>query len=319
MTRATGLDLPAAFVTRVAGHRPHPGMPSGRTWLDRLPGLLSECLDQWELQVCGPARYGQCAVVLPVLRQDGSPAALKVGWPHHEAAHEHLALRAWAGAGAVRLLAADPSRWALLLEHLNADRTLDDVGVDESCREIGGLLHTLDRPALPQLDQLSTYLQRLAGDLDRAAARHPTGADVGLPRRLLEQGRAICTDLAAHPDIDTRLVHTDLHGQNVLRRTGTGEWVAIDPKPMAGVPELGVAPALWNRWPEVVGSGNPRTHLNRRVDTLCERAGLDRELARACSVSWMLRNALSTLRRPGPSTREEVTICVTVIKAMLPG
>lgn len=294
-------------------------MPSGRTWLGALPALVTECLLRWELDVDGGTRYGSNAVVLPVRRADGSPAALKISWPHEEATHEHLALRAWGGDGAVRLLAADPSRWALLLEQLDADRTLDDVGVDDSCREIGGLLHTLDRPALPQLDQLSAYLQRLAGDLDRAAARHPTDADVGLPRRLRERGRAIATDLASHPQIDTRLVHTDLHGRNVLRRPGTGAWVAIDPKPMAGLPEFAVAPVLWNRWPEVVGSGDPRAHLNRRVDTLCERAGLDRELARDLSVAAMLRNALWALQEPGPSTRGEVTVCVTVIKAMLPG
>lgn len=319
MTGWASADIPEAFATRIAQHRPDPGMPSGSTWLDRLPRLVTECLGRWELGVDGPARSGQCAVVLPVRRPDGSPAALKVGWPHQEAAHEHLALRAWEGVGAVRLLAADPSRWALLLERLDADRDLDVVGVDESCEQIGRLLGTLDRPALPQLHRLSAHLQRLADDLGSATARHRAASGPGLPPRLLERGRAIATDLAAHQDIDSRLVHTDLHGQNVLRRPGTGEWVGIDPKPMAGLPEFAVAPSLWNRWEEAVDSDDIRAHLNRRVDTVCRSAGLDPGLTRELSVARMLRNALWTLQDPGPSTRDEVTTCVTVIKAMLPG
>lgn len=256
-------------------------MPSGPTWLRTLPALVTECLRRWELGVDGPTRFGQCAVVLPVLRADGSPAALKVGWPHEEATHEHLALRAWGGAGAVRLLAADPSRWALLLERLDPDCDLDVIDIDGSCREIGLLIRRLDRPALPALDRLSAYLRRLAADLEVETARDPAkGGQGGLPRRLVERGRAIAADLASRPDIDARLVHTDLHGQNVLSRPATRELVAIDPKPMAGLPEFAVAPALWNRWPEVVGSGDPRAHLNRRVDTLCEHAGLDPDVAR---------------------------------------
>ncbi len=320
MTTWTNADIPSAFAAAISQHRSDPGMPSGPTWLARLPRLANECLTQWDLDTESRTRFGQCAVVLPVRRTDGSPAALKIGWPHDEATYEHLALRAWDGAGAVRLLAADPSRWALLLERLDADRDLDECDVDESCRQIGLLIRRLDQPALPALDRLSAYLQRLAGDLDRPAARRPTDADVGLPRRLLERGRAIATDLGAHPGIDARLVHTDLHGQNVLRRPSTGAWAAIDPKPMAGVPEFAVAPALWNRWPEVLDSRDDvRAHLNRRVDTLCERAGLDPDLAKALSVARMLRNALSALQDPGPSTRAKVTICVTVTKAMLPG
>ncbi len=319
MTRWTSADIPAAFAVQIAQHRPDPGLPSGPTWLDRLPSVLTECLRLWELRVDGPTRFGRCAVVLPVLRADGSSAALKVGWPHDAATHEHLALRAWDGVGAVRLLAADPSRWALLLERLDDDHDLDVVGVDESCRQVGGLLRTLDRPALPQLNQLSAYLQRLAGDLNTLSGGPCARSDRGLPRRLVDRGQAIATDLATHPGIDARLVHTDLHGHNVLRRPGTGEWVAIDPKPMAGVPELAVAPALWNRWQEVVDADDVRAHLNRRVDTLCERAGLDPDLASALSVARMLRNALWALQDPGPSIRAEITICVTVIKAMLPG
>lgn len=319
MTRWTSLDIPPALAAQVTEHRPDPGMPSGPTWLRALPALVTECLRRWELEVDGGARHGSNAVVLPVRQADGSAAALKISWPHQEATHEHLALRAWGGAGAVRLLAADPSRWALLLERLDSDCNLDVLDIEGSCRQIGRLIRRLDRPALPALDRLSAQLRRLAGNLEVEAAPSPAKGDQGLPRRLLERGQAIAVDLASRPDIDTRLVHTDLHGQNVLRRPGTPEWVAIDPKPMAALPEFAVAPALWNRWEEVVSAGDVRAHLNRRVDTLCTSAGLDPDLARQLSVARMLSNALWTLQDPGPSTQQHVTTCVTVVKAMLPG
>lgn len=318
MTGWTSADIPAGFASEVSRHPPDPGMPSGRDWLDRLPRLVTEALAAWELRTDGPTRWGRNAVVLPVRRADESTAALKVGWPHREAAHEHLALRAWAGAGAVRLLAADPSRGALLLERVDPDQDLDRLSVEDSGRVVGGLLRTLDRPALPQLDPLSTHLERLSVRVDEAMAGPAAGVGRLLPRRLLVQGRALCTELAARPGVDARLVHTDLHGQNVLHRPTTGQWVVIDPKPMAAIPEFAVAPALWNRWPEVVGSGHPRAHLQQRLETVCDHARLDADLARACTITRMLGNALWLLRAPGPQVPAEVTVCVTVLKAMLP-
>lgn len=309
--------LSSSFVAKVSALPPDPGMPSGADWVQQLPALLEDCLRHWGLSVEGPQRFGSSAVVLPVRRDDGSPAALKVGWPHRESAHEHLALRAWGGASAVRLLAANPSRGALLLERLDPQHDLDSLGVEDSCRVIGSVLRALDRPALPQLDPLSAHLERLAADLQRARrGEHPGHA---LPRRLLEQGEAIAAALASDPTADSRLVHTDLHGQNVLRRPLTGAWVAIDPKPMAAVPEMAVAPALWNRWEETVGSTDPRGHLRRRLRLVCEEGGLDPNLARECSLLRMLSQAMWRLRTPVPSTRGQVTVCITVAKAMLSG
>lgn len=319
MTGWTSADIPAGFATQVTRYPADPGMPLGRDWLDRLPRLVSEALGWWELRTDGPTRWGSTAVVLPVRRADGSAAALKVGWPHREATHEHLALRAWAGVGAVRLLAADPSRGALLLERLDPDQDLDRLSVEDSGRVIGRLLRTLDRPALPQLDPLSTHLERLSARVEAAMARPAAGVGRLLPRRLLVQGRGLCTELAARPGVDARLVHTDLHGQNVLHRLTTDQWAAIDPKPMAAIPEFAVAPALWNRWQEVVDSGQPRAHLQQRLEAVCGHARLDADLARACTTVRMLGNALSLLRAPGPQTPAAVTVCVTVTKAMLPG
>ena len=67
---------------------------------------------------------------------------LKVTWPHPEAASESLALQTWNGHGAVRLIRADPSRFALLLERLDT-RDLTRVDIDAACGVVGDLLTTL--------------------------------------------------------------------------------------------------------------------------------------------------------------------------------
>lgn len=305
--------IPAGLRELVVRHVPGPGMPEGRVWLEGLPRLVDDLLQDWDLQVDGAAMHGYSALVLPVRRADGTPAVLKVVWPHEEGRDEHLALRAWDGRGAVRLLAAAPARWALLLERLDHTRDLGREPAIIACEEIGTLLTRLDRPAPAWARTLSDHLGQLADDAGRALAAH-----TAFPRRLLEQGRALARDLATEPDVDARLVHEDLHQENVLWRPDPGEWVAIDPHVVAGTPAYAVAPVLWNQWDQVQRAHDPRVHLGLRVDILCEAAGIDPDLGRSYAIVRMVRNALWTLAAPHPGTEHEVTQAVTIIKAMQP-
>ena len=76
--------------------------PNWASFVDRLPRMVRELHDEWELVADGPPMHGYTALVLPVTASTG-PAVLKVGFPHPESEHEHLALRHWNGRGAVRL------------------------------------------------------------------------------------------------------------------------------------------------------------------------------------------------------------------------
>src|SRR5690606_11456109 len=123
---------------------------------------------------------------------------------------------------------------------------------------------------------------------------------------------------------DDRLVHSDLHGQNVLHRLpddpratgGPDDWVAIDPKPMSAHRAFAVAPLLWNRWAEVTGAPDLRRHVHRRLAVTCEAAGLDEELATAYARLRMVRNALWALSAPSPHTGTEVTAALTILRAL---
>jgi streptomycin 6-kinase len=282
--------------------------PEWATFVRRLPTLLSELLAEWQLEVNGSPLHGSCSVVLPVVAE-GTPAVLKVGFPDDESEHEALGLQRWGGDGAVRLLRADPHRRALLLERL---RPTDLNSVDDlhACEVVAGLYRRLHVPAPARLRPLTGYVARWTGEL----AAVPRNAPV--PHRLVQQAVALGRELVADPASDGVLIHCDLHYDNVL--AGDREpWLAIDPKPLSGDPSYEVAPMLWNRWEEVVGSGDVRTAVRRRFHTVVDGAGLDEERARDWVVVRMLHNAMWELEdSPGAPDTDYLTICVAIAKAV---
>ena len=67
----------------------------------------------------------------------------------------------------------------------------------------------------------------------------------------------------------------------------------IDPKPMAGDPHYEVAPLLWNRWDEMVATGDaPRCHPASASSRVVDTAGLDEDRARDWVVVRMVHNAM---------------------------
>ena len=298
--------VPEALRARVAAYPRDEVDPTawyavtGDDWLRRLPRLVEDLLDEWSLTPEGPSESGYCAIAVPV-GTDSGPAVLKVSWPHHEAVTEHLALRHWAGRGAVRLLRADPRRFALLLERLDPHTTLSSVPAHEACAVIGDLLAQLRSPSLSQVPTLAAYASRLLAK--------PPPLDV-LPRRFVEQGRRLLTELVADGGSDPQLLHTDLHYDNVLRGTRQ-PWLAIDPKPTAGDPAFEVAPALWNRFDELGTGSSVRRNLRRRLEIICDHAGIDEDRARAWTIVREMDNAGD--EPPGSSG---ASLAVALIKAM---
>lgn len=308
------IAVPEGLRTAVAG-RPADGGPDGDTWLASLPGLADELLDEMRLTPDGPTRHGVCAIVIPVRRSKGGRAALKIGWPHPESATEHLALRAWNGRGAVRLLAAEPGRHALLLERLDADRPLGAENVIDACEIVGRLHASLDHAPLARADGLRTYAARVHERL--------TSAPSALPRRLAEHGLALTRDLPQDEGAEARLLHTDLHDENVLHvlddepREGTVEgWLAIDPKAMNAEPAFGIAPLLWNREAEAARAHNLRVHLRLRLEVACEAGGIDPDRARAWAIVRLLDNAWWAVQEDSTTAKQVVTQAISIIKAM---
>lgn len=316
-------DLPDALAARVAHG------PAWAAWLDGLPRRTAEVAADWDLAWEGtgdgpgrvPAWSGHTSLVAPVRTAGGEHAVLKVSFDgDDESEHEALGLRHWAGRGAVRLLAADPRRRALLLERLTR-RDLGAVDDLEACEVVADLWRRLTSPPPPQLLPVTAFVARWREGL-RGLPR-----DAPVPRRLVEQWLSTLADLE-HDARDAsaataRIVHGDLHHGNVLAGAD-GAWRAIDPKPMAGDVHYEPAPMLWNRWEELAGAtGGARAGIRSRFHALVDAGGLDEERARAwvlvrtvLSAYWSIGDAERAGRAPSGADRAWITRCVTIVKAV---
>ncbi|GAB3450335.1 streptomycin 6-kinase [Phycicoccus ginsengisoli] len=305
--------VPDAFVAFVQRHTAQDGGvggPSGGDWASGLPRLLAQVCAEWHLEPTGSPRTGWTALVVPVARE-GRPLALKLVWPHVEARDEALVLRHWDGRGAVRLVQADPTRWVLLLEALDAARDLRSLDIDSACDVAGRVLGELHRPAPPGLRLLSEFAQDQA---EKIAA-----ADGVLPPRMVDRVRGLVRDLVADPACDATLVHTDLHYENVLHtlpgstRPATDGWVAIDPHAMAGHPGFEVQPLLRNRVDELGTGSSFRWLVRRRLEVVCESAGIDEDEA----LAWSYVGAAMEARWAAQDgDQERVSFTVALLKAL---
>ena len=289
---------------------------SWAAWLDALPRLVRDVVTEWQLTYDGAPTHGQCALVAPVRTPAGAPAVVKLAWPHDEEEHEHLGLQALQGNGAVRLLRADPRRHVMLLERLHAQESLNDVGDLEACEIVAGLYRRIHIPAPPQLRTLTAYVARWTAGLETLPN------DAPIPRRLVEQTISLGKDFVSDAASTGTMIHGDLHYENVL--AGDREpWLVIDPKPMSGDPHYEVAPLLWNRWAEVVASGNVRDTVRRRFHATIDTAQLDEDRARDWVVVREVHNALWTIQdadRAGQALDREdldwITRAVAIAKAV---
>ena len=134
----------------------HPGLEwlqqlsEGRAWLERLPRLLAECREHWSLELEEPFEYSNASLAVPA-----GDAVLKVQFPDRESEQEAEALRVWDGDGAVRLLAYDLERRALLPERARPGTSLRALGAEAALDVFAGLLPRLWKPAGPPFRSLA--------------------------------------------------------------------------------------------------------------------------------------------------------------------
>lgn len=236
--------------------------PPRRAWLARMPQTVADLCRRWRLELGAPFEPGgSCAWVAPgqvVGGPDtGREIVLKVAWVHTESRHEAEGLAVLDGVGAARVRA---------FEHLGGDSSGDDGDTTamliERCRP-GELLRT--RPEPEQHVVITALLRRIwsvplppdhpfrpltqmcdewADEADEHLAADPPDLDPGLVRDGLERFRELPRSATT-----SALLCTDLHAGNVLsstQRSGTLEWLVIDPKPYVGDPHYDVLQHLLN-------------------------------------------------------------------------
>jgi streptomycin 6-kinase len=268
------------------------GSPDGRAWMAALPATSGRLARQWDLTFTSEEfRHGYNAVVL-FATQGGRPLALKLTWPPDQARGEADALAAWRAQGVVELVACDLPRGALLLERLDASRSLASIPLDEAAATAGALVRTLATEAPRTFPSLQAAARRLAATF---AARQRSLQDP-VPGEWVRLAARLAAALAQDPV--RCLVHTDLHYDNILASDRPGQqWVAIDPAPAVGAPERTVAELLWTRADELPG---PQA-ITSLLGTLADNGQLDPAKAAAWGFVrtidywlWGLENGLTS-------------------------
>jgi streptomycin 6-kinase len=235
-------------------------------WRAGAPELAGQVAEDWGLRLGDEYEPGACGHVVRAELPDGTAAVLKVQWPHRESLQEGDALERWNGDGAVRLLAHDRERSALLLERCEPGTCLSAVDAGEALDVLIGLLPRLWKsPA--GFATIEDELPHLLEDLERA--RDPRLKDAALA----------CLRELVPTQGERTLVNVDLHGANVLAARRE-PWLVIDPKPLAAERELGAASIV--RSDEL---GHGKRDVLYRLDRLCAELGLDSERALAWTVA----------------------------------
>ena len=275
--------------------------PERQAWLDGLPAMLEELTSRWSLGIESPFEHADVTAcwIAPVVCADGMPAVLKLAMPHMEGAQEILGLRLWNGDPTVRLLEADDSLGAMLLERCQPGYALRSEPEHEQDMIIATLLRRLWKRSaasnnLQQFRHLSAMLEYWR-DETLAQARH--WPDAGLVR----EGLQTCEALAKPLPTDV-LLSTDLHAGNVLRSTRE-PWLVIDPKPFVGDPPYDVTQHLCNCQARL--HADPVGVIARLAD-LCE---VDRERLRL----WTFARAASD-----PRSNWTNTVWLDVARALAP-
>ena len=265
--------------------------PEGRAWMAALPSLLHDLARQWDLTTTGDLFWHGCnAVVFPV-RQGSRPLALKLAWPVDQTRGEADALTEWRGRGIVELVAADVPRGALLLERLDASRSLADIPLAKAAATAGTLAETLAVEASGSFPSVRAEARQLTTTIP---ARQRSLHDP-VPGQWIALAVRLAADLAEDPA--RLLVHTDLHYGNILASKRPGQpWVAIDPRAAVGAPERSVADLLWTRADELP---DPQA-ITGLLGIIVENGNLDQAKATAWGFVrtidywlWGLENGLT--------------------------
>jgi streptomycin 6-kinase len=254
------------------------GDPLGDPWIDELPSIVEACAQRWSLMLGEPWTNSVASLTMPAER-DGEPVVLKIGIPDREGEFEAEALRRLDGRGAVRLLHDDPPTRAMLLERCMPGTPLTDHESDTALDVLIDLLPRLWIPAGEPFRPLAAE----AADLIVEMRAHWMRTGHSVDEALIDAAQEAFEFLVPTQG-EQVLVNQDLHAGNVLAAERE-PWLLIDPKPLAGEREFGVASIVRGR-----ELGHSREAVLHRLGRLSDELELDRERVRlwtiAHTMSW---------------------------------
>ncbi|WTU05826.1 aminoglycoside phosphotransferase family protein (plasmid) [Kitasatospora sp. NBC_00070] len=227
----------------------------------------------------------------PATLPDGSPAVLKVSWPHREAASEAEALCLWAGNGSVRLLQEDPEHHALLLERCipgHPLRSAFDLSTEGRLLAGAEILRELWQAPLPEhtgFERMANVTAEWADLAEERMERLRPGFDPGL----VAHGIRLLRELPATASRQV-VVRGDFNPGNVIAASRR-PWLAIDAKPMIGDP-------AYDPWPLVkqidgpLACADPHSELAERLALIADALAEDAGRLQAWGIARRVESAL---------------------------
>ena len=272
--------------------------------------LQIACAAKWSLSLGAPYANSSHSCVIRVSQADGSPAVLKLSFSTAETRREADALKAFAGHGAVAVLAYDEPTGAMLLERAEPGYPLAQLCEtdDERATSIAaGVICALHRAfpddlSFPAMETWQSDLHRIPRQVELTP----------LLRTLVSDALAVFAELNASPSHQL-LLHGDLHQFNILAH---GEsWLVIDPKGVIGEAECEIAPLILNPM-ALLRRSNLSRLIDKRIDQLCEEAALDRPRARRWTFVRTVLAILWDLEDHGEASAEWIE-CARLLRRVL--
>lgn len=277
-----GIVVPAA----VAGYQAAVHGAAGETWVASVPSLVAEFVERWDLREVGPASGDATAsFVAPAISAEGDPVIIKVAFIDDATRREADALRAWAGRGAVRVLASEPDLGALMLERLTPGTRLSehhdrDAAISIACALLRGLWQA------PRSDHRFGRVTDVAGAWAIELPRRWESSDAPFARELVDAAASLCLTLET-PDRPQVIANGDFHLGNVLAAE-RAPWLVVDPQPLAGEPAFDTGYLVLSLLGETATTEDA-TRLVRRV---AHALGVDADRVRTWAFVRAVERAL---------------------------
>lgn len=246
---------------------------AGKKWLQDLPLIIAQCRDKWSLKVSPPFNLNY-NYVAPTTRVDGSKVVLKIGFPLDEEFQKEIAaLGLFSGEGMVKLLEIDEDNQAILLEQVIPGTPLSSLEDDEEATRILALVMKKIWKPLPPRHSFTTVEQ-----WSKAISKYQDkfkDKEGPIPGFLVTKAEELFKELIA-TSLEPVLLHGDLHHDNVLT-SNRDQWLAIDPKGIAGEPAFETAAMIRNPYGKMSKQPNLKKTLTRRIAILTDELGIDRK------------------------------------------
>lgn len=232
----------------------------GERWLGDLPDLIRETAGNWSLTIEKPFPKLSYHWVAPcVSSESGERAVLKIGFnePDSITSSEAKMLRFFDGNGAVKLLRFDENRCALLLERLLPGEDLIKI-----CQENDEQATTIAINVMEKIWK-APFQSNEFPSLEKWTASFRRAGKTDFSQQHFQKAQKFFDELINSSE--QRLLHGDLHHQNVLSATRE-PYLAIDPKGIVGDIGFEIAVFLNNPRGWILSHPKRREILEKRIE-----------------------------------------------------